>query len=187
MERFEIGDILRRAFGLAGVTFFYPPVPTKDENGSGFIPGEPEVPFAPEVGFLGKAIISPTYLTVGDITVMLDGVCTFSMEKNIVKTALAGRDKSVKEYISAGDYSVSVQALLVSSSKYQKPDVANLRAILESNTPVSVAGAAWRAFGLYSVVIESFRFAEVGGSPNMLPIEIQCIEDTPVELEFLEK
>ena len=56
-----------------------------------------------------------------------------SNSKNVVTTALQGREGTIKEYVSAGDYVINIQGKLVSETKNQYPieDVETLKTIIE--------------------------------------------------------
>ncbi len=119
-------------------------------------------------------------------TVLID----VSQQKQIIKTNIQGLAGTVKEYISMGDYQVSIRGALVSESSetYPETEVRQLREYLEAETAVGVASRFLSdIFDVETIVIEGFSFPQSEGVPNVQLFEISAVSDKPIELTVLNK
>lgn len=64
-------------------------------------------------------------ITDEDLTLPI-ALITITQEKNIVKTAIQGRNGTIKEYVSDGDFSVNIKDVIVGVDS-NKPPVAELK------------------------------------------------------------
>ena len=106
--------------------------------------------------------------------------------KNIVKTPIQGRNGTVKEYISDGDYMVTIMGAIVSPYPlvYPREDVDLLLRYLKLNTQIPVISFFLDLFGIDSVVIEDYEFPEKMGSRNEQPFKILASSDRPLEFQL---
>lgn len=137
----------------------------------------------------GANIGNPTTLNPdeGKRDLRIDTVLmTVDQTKNIVKTAIQGRNGTVKEYISDGDYMINIKGAIVSPYPLQYPqdDVDLLIRYMKVNTQIGVASFFLQLFGISDIVIEKYRIAEKLGSRNEVPFEIDAISDTPLEFQL---
>lgn len=109
---------------------------------------------------------------------------TVEQEKNIVKTAPQGRSGTVKEYISAGDYSVTIRGAMVGQSPDEYPidQVKQFLALVEANTAIVAISPFLQLFQIYNIVVETWRLEQLQGYQNVQPFEINAVSDTPIEL-----
>ena len=117
-------------------------------------------------------------------TVLMDVAQT----KQIIKTNIQGLKGTVKEYISQGDYQVTVRGALVSESslRYPEEEVAQLRDYLEAETAIGVASRFLDdIFSIKYLVIESFNFPQQEGYQNTQLFEFTAVSDEPIELTVL--
>jgi Domain of unknown function (DUF6046) len=107
-----------------------------------------------------------------------------SQRKNIVTTPVQGRNGTVKEYVSDGDYDVRLRGAVVSNgdNRYPYEEVRDLHQALSSPTTLTIACDYLRLFNVYSLVVTGFRFPQSEGFQNMQSFEIDCISDAPEEL-----
>lgn len=114
-------------------------------------------------------------------TVLID----ISQTKNIVKTIVQGRKGTVKEYISLGDYQVTIRGAIVGKDmwKYPQSDVALLKRILEIEKEIKCISEYLQIFGIYNLAVESYRFPQREGFQNMQLFEITASQDEPIELK----
>jgi hypothetical protein len=105
-------------------------------------------------------------------------------QRNIVTTTVQGRNGTVKEYISDGDYAVSLRGLLVDPDPYTYP-AQQMQGLMDRlrlpQSLVAVSGFL-QLFQIYNLVITGYRFFQIEGFQNVQAFELQCISDTPVEL-----
>ncbi|HEY5390607.1 MAG TPA: DUF6046 domain-containing protein [Hanamia sp.] len=108
-----------------------------------------------------------------------------NMQKNIVKTAVQGRDGTVKEYISDGDYQVTIRGGLFSpfSNAYPKEDMQTIMQLMKLNTPLTVISEYLLHFNVYELVVEDYSFSQKEGVQNVQLFEIKTVSDFPIELK----
>ncbi|MEM6830767.1 MAG: DUF6046 domain-containing protein [Bacteroidota bacterium] len=114
----------------------------------------------------------------------MDGVSiSVSRSKNIVATAIPGRDYTIKEFISKGDHEISVEGILASSGKgYPAAQVVQLRKILDSNTSLKVVNALLQRMGIFELVVTSYEFPSNEGLKNIQPFSFSAISEQPLEV-----
>ncbi|GAA4156601.1 hypothetical protein GCM10022217_15770 [Chryseobacterium ginsenosidimutans] len=122
----------------------------------------------------------------------IECIITVNQEKNIVATALQGRNGTIKEYISDGDYSITVDAAI---NNYQEGDdtgasleypidkVKELQKILNLPETLSVQSDFLEIFKVRSVVVKSFYLTQETHS-NRQAIQIIMLSDEPYEIKL---
>jgi hypothetical protein len=132
-------------------------------------------PFAFEDGNYEKNKEIIKYAGIRLDTALID----VSLEKNIVRTQIQGRNGTVKEYISDGDYIISVKALLVSPNMSLAPESAMRKLINLFSVPDSlpVKSDFLQLFSIYRIVIEKPSFKQVQGFNNMIAVEFSAYSD----------
>lgn len=113
-------------------------------------------------------------------TVLVD----VSQTKNIVTTAVQGRNGTIKEYVSDGDYEVRIRGAIVKphSDMYPAKEVRELHELLTKSEALKTVSDYLRIFNIYSLVVKSFTFTQQEGFQNVQGFEINCISDTPDDL-----
>lgn len=108
-----------------------------------------------------------------------------NMQKNIVKTAVQGRPGTVKQYISDGDYDVSIRGGLFSpfSNAYPKEDMQTLLALLKIGKEIFFVSEYLAQFNIYNLVVEDYKFSQREGVQNVQLFEIKTISDIPIQLQ----
>lgn len=158
--------------------------------------GEPLKPSAdPNKSYLGLPVFAPltfkdgSYLTAEGKRQTYRGMTlqavllNISQSKNVVKTAVAGRNGTVKEYVSDGDYIINIQGVIANSiAEYPEQDVTRLIDILKVPAAIDVVCPVLQMHGIYSIVIESYNLPSTEGKINVQRFEIEAISDTPIEL-----
>lgn len=142
--------------------------------------------------------------------VKLDGVnlnipplVTIAGQKNIVKTAVAGRDFTVKEIISANDWVVNIKGfatnaevykwgnedftLEMKAKKFPEQNLIELINLYRKNASVKFDFPFSGYFGFDRIVIESISFPDFEGLEDCFPFEIQAISDIPLEVSLKSK
>lgn len=116
-------------------------------------------------------------------TVLLDVTRT----RNIKKTDIQGRDGSIKEYISNGDYVINVKGAIVSDfpNLYPEQEVKLLSELLSLNKAIPVASKFLDMFGISNLVVDpEWSISERLGSRNEVPFEFNAISDFPDDFEL---
>ena len=108
-----------------------------------------------------------------------------NQSKNIVKTPIQGRNGTVKEYISDGDYDISIRGVIVSenANEYPKDEVRKLIEILRVQDSFSIASRYLNeVFDITDIVIESYSLPQSEGYHNVQAFEINAVSDEPIEI-----
>lgn len=117
--------------------------------------------------------------------ILNDIIMEVSQFRNIVTTPIAGRNGTVKEYISDGDYLISIKGAIVSpqSNVYPKSKIVALKNICRLEKEVAVSSNFLDVFDITYVVINDYTFSEKVGSRNEQPFTINMISDEPIEIK----
>lgn len=197
-------EIILKGFGLTALkTKFYKSrvnEEEQDEDGPGttsylgtaifadlvFIPGEYKDKNGEVIqyGQILKNDDSKQYFVIN--TVLID----VSQQKQIIKTDIQGVRGTVKEYISMGDYQVTIRGALVSQSSvlYPTVEVQQLREYLEAEVSIGIASRFLDdIFDIQNLVIENFSFPQKEGFQNTQFFEISAVSDDPIELTVIRK
>ena len=106
-------------------------------------------------------------------------------DRNIVRTAVAGRNGTVKEYMSDGDYEVNIKGMLV--SEYSNLPPAELlkawRFITTCPEAVDIESNFLDYMEIYTVVINRPNIKQIEGARNAVSFELDCYSDTPFEID----
>lgn len=150
--------------------------------------------------YLGTVALTSLQLTYNEkdqapkTVVLIDCVMAVSQEKQIVTTALEGRDGTIKEYISKGDYCISVSASVStynekgSDGDYPKEALKELLDILDKKTALDCQSDWLNLFdvennGIKSVVVKNYSVAQETFS-NRQTISFDLLSDTPYEIKL---
>jgi hypothetical protein len=150
-------------------------------------------------GDLGLPIMSYFEFIAGAYTpaqggepVQYDGVkltnvlVTITQTKNIVTTAINGRNGTVKEYVSDGDYVISLTGSVVSPDNiYPTAAVRALRELMSVPASLEFSCPFLEQFDITNVVVTDFDFSETAGTRNMQAFTISLLSDEIIELEDL--
>lgn len=126
---------------------------------------------------------SDVRLKYGDTNILLDtAILSISMSKNIVTTTLQGRDGTVKEYISDGDYNISIKGVIDSGNMFVYPEklVKQLKDICDVKDNVEILSPFVEMLGITEAVITSYSFNQVPAGYNVQPYEITLLSDVPL-------
>ena len=118
---------------------------------------------------------------------------TVSMNKNIIKTAVQGRNGTVKEYSNDGDFEIDVRGVIVGDGQnvYPSLEVEELVRMLTVTDTLSINSDFLSRFssisptgieGISDVVIESFTLPQREGFRNAQLFQFKMISNTPIEL-----
>lgn len=189
---FSIPQIIQNVFGLSGFK-----LPTNPDSPS-IIYNVPEIelqqaqvytaigtPIYDLVKFLGGTVKSTSQNYQG-LDLLDAPLIAVSRKKVIIQTAIAGRDGSVKELISNGDWNVRIRGILAShdSPVYPYADVEALNRLVNVPAALEIESRLLNMFGINSLVIESFEFPDSNGFTNIQPYILNCISDYAPEVRI---
>lgn len=126
--------------------------------------------------------------------IMIDtALFVVTQTKNVITTSIQGRDGTVKEYISLGDYKVTIKGIISgyqgtypqyeTQGKYNSP-VQDLLTICQSNKAINVESWYLTMFGIHKLVITDFTIGQNEGEFALQPFEITALSDTPFQLDI---
>lgn len=118
--------------------------------------------------------------------VVNDIIVRIERTKNIIKTIVQGRPGVVNEFISQGDYILTIDGLVVSPDQYVRPvdELRVIKALDDFEGPVAVASKFLSIYEIQTVVIDRIEVIQRPGFYNQLPFVMQCRSDTPIELQI---
>ena len=168
----------------------------------GFRAYEPLTPFENEINFNNSNFrgrpfkTSLTFKYKERETELIECIITVNQEKNIVSTPMQGRNGTIKEYISDGDYSITVDAAVSEffinnngdaektfDKDYPKFKVKSLASFLKIGDTVEVHSEFLSLFKIESAVIKSYGMVQETHS-NRQSFQIQMLSDTPYEIKI---
>jgi hypothetical protein len=115
--------------------------------------------------------------------ILLDtALINISQSKNIVTTTLQGRDGTVKEYISDGDYNISIKGVIDSGNMFVYPEalVKRLKDICDVKGNIELLSPFSELLGITEAVITGYSFNQVPAGYNVQPYEITLLSDVPL-------
>lgn len=136
-----------------------------------------------------------SYTTLDGETVSYDGIIleTVILEvnkpKNIIKTPIQGRNGTVKEYISDGDYVINVRGVITTKENvFPLEKVRVFRKIMDVPQQISVTSQFLNeVFGIDDIVIDgSPTISQIEGSRNQVEFSFQALSDEALDIEVLE-
>lgn len=115
-------------------------------------------------------------------------VFTVNKVRNVIKTAVQGRNGTVKEYVSDGDYSISCQGIISNRDNFFPEDQARaLRQIFEVPQQLPIVSLYLNnVHEIFNVVIESWSMPFTAGKRNEIPFSFIAVSDTQLGVEELE-
>lgn len=130
-------------------------------------------------------------------------VISVTQERNIVTTPLQGRDGTIKEFISNGDYAINVDAGVMSienssdnedkevsfeipKNKYPEAELRKLKEILLAKQSIVVQSVFLDVFGIKTAVVKSFNLTQETHS-NRQSIQISMLSDEPYEIKEIKE
>lgn len=150
----------------------------------------------------GKPVITPVFFPSGNyqeksstgiinvpynsLTLPPSTFVEFIHTKHIVKTKIAGRGGTIKEFISDGDTKVNIRGVFVNDDAQEIPenDLRAFQELVSIPKELPVEGELFEWLGIYNLVIESWSLPPLEGFPNVQPFTLSCISDQPVELKI---
>ncbi len=142
-------------------------------------------PIYSDVTFQAASYVDQNNNTINFASLQIDLVLmTVRNSKNIIKTTLQGRDGTVKEYISNGDYDIKIEGMIYGNgiNNYPQQDVQRLINICLAPQSIRVTSAFLKTFNVEDIVIESYQIDQQEGMRNCQPFTLHCVSDSPLIL-----
>lgn len=138
--------------------------------------------------------------TIGDGTsqyMVSTCLITVSQDRNIVRTPVQGRDGTVKEYISDGDFEINIKGMLASNHRDIFPQgnrlvqggtyemgMQTLQDFRFCKESISVSSNILNYFNIRDIVIQSMKYTQQEGDRSIVPFEIQAYSDTTYNIKY---
>lgn len=201
-NRYNISQLFKLAFGTNLPVYLTVPIGKEPahtaEYGSIRTVGREE---AIRLSKLGTPIVFPMKFTAGnykfydyqskivekqlsDFWLPPATMVDFSRVKNISRTDVIGGNGTVKEIYGFDDWQIRIRTVChndeLSSREYEKRLI-EWSEVIQS---ISVEGDLFGWKNIHNLVIESIDIRSLEGTPNIIPIELNCISDEPFELIY---
>ncbi|CAL2108178.1 conserved hypothetical protein [Tenacibaculum sp. 190524A02b] len=106
---------------------------------------------------------------------------TISKQKKIVETSIVGSESlgAVKEFISAGDYAITIEGVITDPKKKQFPqdEYEKLISILEKREALDFSNQLAERLGVYKVVVKGYSFGKDQGRMYSQSYKITLVSD----------
>lgn len=138
--------------------------------------------------FEGVPIWLPLLLQNDEIGEILleNAVVDLTRTKNIVTTSVQGLDGTVKEYISNGDWQITIRGIIAQKQYgYPKERYKQLLKFLQINKPIKVVNQWINDAEIYSIVITDYKLP-YNPHINCIIYEFNALSDKPIELKINE-
>lgn len=137
---------------------------------------------------VSNEVLSDTITKQTEEFIDLSALVQVSQKKNILLTQVEGRSQSRKEYISGGDYMISISGHIAGRrpEEYPEAQVQMLRRMLESKDVLSVENPLLNRFGINGMIILSFDLSQSTGARNIQHYKIEAVYEKPVEFIMAE-
>lgn len=117
-------------------------------------------------------------------------VVDIGISKNIVQTQMPGRNGTVKELISEGDWILTFRGFIINQSKqnqvaqYPREDRKRMTQVFKTNQSMRVYSRLLNDLDIHQVVITDLRFPPMEGYVNVQPYELICLSDDEIVLDL---
>lgn len=125
---------------------------------------------------------------LGDYRLPLTCMAEFSRQKEMTTTKTVASQGTVKEVYGHADWDVKLSGFLLDEAK--QPNGATTLAAQRERLlayerladSVEVKGDLFTAFGIYRLTILGVQFGQMPGKPGLMPFQLSCLSDEPLEL-----
>lgn len=123
-------------------------------------------------------------ITANDLVLEV-ALITATQEKNIVKTSVQGRNGTIKEYVSDGDWQISIRGVIVGELSNKRPseELKKLDLFRGYNAEIDVISNFLDDLKVYTVVITNVTYEQREGMRNVYDYTLTCLSETPFEIK----
>lgn len=137
------------------------------------------------VSRFGHRIFSDVIFAVDDVELpVLNALVEVTRDNTIVKTAVQGRNGTVKEYIAAEDYQIRVQGSIIGNEKDKYPyeQVKAFTELCNHQGTIEVISQYLSIFNIWEMVLKSQSFKHREGFQNIEDFALNFLSHTPMPL-----
>lgn len=106
---------------------------------------------------------------------------TIVRQKRIVETVItgSGRNGTVKEFISADDFKITIEGIITDPTKsgYPQAELEKLIKVLEKNASLDFNNELAALFGIYKVVVKNYGLGKDSGKKYSQSYKIDLVSD----------
>jgi len=142
------------------------------------------------VDAFGQKVFSDIKFDLGNDTVVISrSVIEVNRQHTIVSTPLQGRDGTVKEYISAQDWAITVRGSVQTQDleKYPLAEVRKIVRMMSKGERIDVISEYLALFDIHSMVLESDNYPQADGQQNIQNFELRFLSDKDLPLILKEE
>ena len=153
--------------------------------------------FAPD-GFVNSAMFgTPVYdqvvlktsidaVNINEVIKFDSVLVTVNQTRNIVTTPIQGRNGTVKEYISDGDFDINISGVLTETHSLRTPKeiIETLYTMLSLPNEIVIVSDFLSLFKIQYAVVRAYKFNQIEGHVNQIQMDISLLSDEPVELKL---
>lgn len=145
---------------------------------------EDPIPYPDDDGAEGFGLVIPSV------------IIEVTQSKNIITTAIQGRNGTVKEFVSDGDFAITLTGVIIGRNEdgevkdigniYPDDDVKKLITICKVPDALTLTSTFLNdVFGINQIVITDYNIPQREATRNMQPFQISMLSDVPIDLEEL--
>jgi hypothetical protein len=110
-----------------------------------------------------------------------------NLPRNIIKTPIQGRDGTVKEYVSNGDFQITCRGMVSNRDNvFPLEGIRVLRTALEVPQQIPIVSLFLNdVFSIFNIVIDRFNISQVEGKRNEVPFSFVAYSDVELDAEEL--
>ena len=150
----------------------------------------PDLLHSSAMSLFGKPVYSDVKLSAGDNEIILINVVqTVELKNTIISTPVQGLSGTVKEYISAQDYLVTMSGSIIGNDPNTFPtaNFQKLIRIIETADWIEVVSEYLKLFNIHYLVMDHYRCVQTPGFQHKQDFEIVFLSDKDVELVINEQ
>lgn len=181
--------VLGRGLSLLKPKFFNVDIATAEKENVGIDEWDKKslmgTPIFDIVTFAAHSYVDELGQTINNAKLDLDiALIEVNKPRNIVRTVIAGRSGTIKEYMSDGDYEISISGTLSNTLAFASPDtmIRAFDAVTKTPQELKVESNFLNFFNIFNIVITDSKIKQREGARNIVDYELTCISDTPFEI-----
>jgi len=150
----------------------------------------PDLLHTSAMSLFGKPVFSDVKLSAGGNEIILSHVIlTVELKNTIISTPVQGLSGTVKEYISAQDYLLTMSGSIIGEDPdiFPASDFQKLLRIIEQQDVIDVVSEYLALFGIHYLVMDHYRCVQTPGFQHLQSFEIVFLSDKDVELVINEQ
>lgn len=128
----------------------------------------------------------PVFVEYPEYKLPFASIMEINLPKNIVKTKIAGRNGTVKEYIGDDDFQVRFKGLIVNDDLNNPPEqgIRDFMRIRNVPAAIEVQCELFEWLGISELVIEDGGIFQLEGFQHVVGFTLDCVSDNAIEVKL---